>query len=80
MVRFSLKGIRKSFSKEERQKKLEARLTKRLEHEKGKYEKYAAHSAEDERINKLRTELKSYKSMRQSKKKKVRIGGFTFKI
>jgi hypothetical protein len=80
MVSLSLSKLKSRFSKEERQKRLESRLNTKLGKEKGKYEKYLAHSEEDKRINKLKSELESYKTMQGVKKRKVKIGGHTFSI
>ena len=80
MPKFSISGLRGKFSKESRQARLEARLQKQLGKEHKKYERYATVSAEQERINKLKKEIASYKSMRGAKKRQVKIGGHTFNI
>lgn len=80
MPKFSISQLRGKFSKESRQARLEARLQKSLSKEQRKYEKYATHSAEQERISKLKKEIESYRAMRGSKKRKVKIGGHTFSI
>lgn len=81
MSKFSISKIKAGFSKEARQTRLEARLNKQLAKEQKKYERYSAISAEQDRINKLKSEINSYKQKRGAgKKRKVKIGGYTFSI
>ena len=67
-------------SKEARQARLEARLNNQLAKEQKKYGRYVTIKTEQDRINKLKSEIQSYKTMRGQKKRKVHIGGYTFKI
>lgn len=80
-IKSTLSKLRQSVSKEARQTRLETRLNKSLAKEQKKYERYAAVSHEQDRINKLRNEIKMYKGYQgKGKKRKVRIGGYSFQI
>ena len=59
---------------------MEARLQKQLAKEQKKYERYAAVSHEQDRINKMKNEIASYRTMRGQKKRRVKIGGHSFSI
>ena len=81
MSKLSLSRLKALTSKEARQTRLESRLNKQLAKEQKKYERYSAVSAEQDRINKIKSEINSYKQRRGSgKKRKVKIGGYSFKI
>ena len=80
LSKLSLSRLKALTSKEARQTRLEARLNNQLAKEQKKYGRYITIKTEQDRINKLKSEIQSYKTMRGQKKLKVHIGGYTFKI
>ena len=77
---FSFKKLKEQFTPESRHKKLEARLQKKLADEQSKTERYLAQQTETQRIAKLKKDIEAMRTERGQKKRRVKIGGYTFEV